>query len=38
MNKIISITVKIPKETSLPDGTYVGVWGGYVIELQFKDN
>jgi len=32
-NKILSITRKIPKETSLPDGFYNGVWGGYVIDI-----
>ena len=34
MGKIISIQVKVPQETTLPDGNYVGVWGGYTIELQ----
>lgn len=32
-NKILSITRKIPKETTLPDGFYNGTWGGYVIDI-----
>lgn len=35
-NKITSITKKVPKETSLPDGLYNGTWGGHVIELNYK--
>lgn len=33
--KIIKITEKVPKESSLPDGLYIGVYGGYNIELQY---
>ena len=35
-NKTKSITEKIPHPTSLPDGLYNAVWGGYVIELTHK--
>lgn len=35
--KILSITEKVPQTTTLPDGKYVGKWGGYIIELQYKD-
>ncbi len=35
-NKILSITEKVPVESTLPDGTYSGVWGGYVIELNYQ--
>ena len=37
MNKITSITEKIPQVTTLPDGIYNATWGGYIIELHFKD-
>ena len=33
-NNIKSITEKVPKKTTLPDGLYIGVWGGYTIELN----
>ena len=37
MNNLIkSITEKVPKETSLPDGYYYGTWGGYIIEVQYN--
>ena len=36
-NKIKSIKEKVPQVTSLPDGYYNGVWGGYVIEVRYKD-
>ena len=32
-NKVKSITEKVPQVTTLPDGLYNGVWGGYVIEI-----
>lgn len=35
--KITKITEKLPKEVTLEDGLYFGVWGGYVIELQYKN-
>lgn len=35
-NKITSITKKVPKTTTLPDGLYNGIWGGYVIEINYK--
>ena len=35
-NKVKSITEKVPQITTLPDGFYNGVWGGYVIEVSFE--
>ena len=35
--KIIKITEKVPKEVKLPDGTYLGIWGGYIIEVKYND-
>jgi len=35
-NEILSITEKRPVETTLPDGVYFGIWGGYVIELNYN--
>ncbi len=32
-NKILSIKEKVPQETTLADGVYMGTWGGYVIEV-----
>ena len=32
-NKVKSITEKVPQATTLPDGLYNGIWGGYVIEI-----
>ncbi len=36
MGKVLSIKEKQPVDVSLPDGVYLGVWGGHVIELGFK--
>ena len=36
MGKILSITEKVPQVTTLPDGNYVGTWGGYIIEVNYK--
>jgi len=36
-HKIKSIKEKVPQLTTLPDGLYNGVWGGYVIEVKYKD-
>lgn len=36
MGKILSIKEKLPINVSLPDGVYLGVWGGNVIEFGFK--
>jgi hypothetical protein len=33
---IKNITRKVPKETTLPDGIYVGTWGGYVIQFKHE--
>lgn len=35
-NKITAIRKKVPQETTLPDGHYNGVWGGYVIEVNYN--
>ena len=35
-NKILEIKEKVPQVTTLPDGSYNGTWGGYVIELHYK--
>lgn len=35
--KILSIKERIPQETTLPDGTYTGTWGGYTIDVRYKD-
>ena len=34
MGKILSITEMVPTESSLPDGTYPGIWGGYNIDVK----
>ncbi len=36
-SKILSITELKPAEVILPDGAYLGVWGGSIIELKYKD-
>ena len=36
-NKVKSITEKVPQVTTLPDGYYNGIWGGYIIDVQYKD-
>jgi hypothetical protein len=35
MMKIKAIREKRPVETTLPDGMYMGTWGGYVIEVNY---
>ena len=35
MNKIKAIREKKPVETTLPDGMYNGIWGGYNIEVKY---
>ncbi len=35
-HEIKSIKEKIPTLATLPDGLYNGVWGGYVIEVNYK--
>jgi hypothetical protein len=35
-NKIKSIKEKVPQVTTLPDGYYNGIWGGYSIDVNFK--
>jgi len=36
MMKIKAIREKRPVETKLPDGMYMGTWGGYVIEVTYE--
>jgi len=36
MGKILDIKEKVPVSTTLPDGNYMGIWGGYVIEINFQ--
>jgi hypothetical protein len=36
MMKITAIREKRPVETTLPDGMYMGTWGGYVIEVNYS--
>jgi hypothetical protein len=36
MGKVLSITEKRPVDVVLPDGVYLGIWGGHVIELTLK--
>jgi hypothetical protein len=35
--KITAINIKIPKETTLPDGIYTGIWGGYIINIYYNE-
>lgn len=35
MGKITKITIQVPKESTLPDGLYTGVWGGYIIVVNY---
>lgn len=34
---IESIAEKIPTPSTLPDGLYIGLWGGYVVTVRFND-
>ncbi len=36
MGKIVSVKELVPTESSLPDGTYSGIWGGYNIDVKHK--
>ena len=36
MGKILSIKQKMPERTVLPDGVYIGTWGGCIIQLEYK--
>jgi len=36
-NKILAIRETVPQPTTLPDGYYYGIWGGYVIEVNYKE-
>ena len=35
--KITKIQEKVPQVSTLPDGTYTGTWGGYTIDVRYKD-
>jgi hypothetical protein len=35
--KILTINLKVPQVTSLPDGYYIGTWGGSTIVVNYKD-
>lgn len=37
MAKILKIEEKIFRPSSLPDGNYVGTWGGDIISLHYKE-
>lgn len=34
--KILKIEEDVPQIVTLPDGTYTGEWGGYIIKLHYK--
>ena len=36
MGKITTIYEKVPQVTTLPDGYYIGMWTGNVIEVNYK--
>lgn len=36
MGKIKSIKERVPQEVTLPDGNYLGTWGGYVITMNYN--
>ncbi len=36
MSKISKITERRPKETTLPDGVYFGIWGGSIITIEYE--
>jgi hypothetical protein len=35
-NKILNITERVPRPVILPDGKYVGTWGGSLIVIRFE--
>ncbi len=35
--KIVSITERTPTPATLPDGNYIGIWGGNIIEVKYKN-
>lgn len=37
MGKVLSIKEKQPVDVTLPDGVYLGTWGGHAIELGYKE-
>jgi len=36
MGKVIEIKEKVPQTITLPDGSYVGTWEGYVIDVTYN--
>jgi hypothetical protein len=36
MSKVVAITEKVPQNTSLPNGWYKGVQGGYVVDVMYN--
>lgn len=36
MGKILEIKEKVPQITTLPDGSYMGIWGGNVIDVTYN--
>lgn len=36
MSVITKITERRPKETTLPDGIYTGLWGGSIITINYE--
>lgn len=36
-SKVESIVERLPQKSSLPDGLYLGKWGGYVIALTYEN-
>lgn len=36
MGKILKIEEDVPQIVALPDGTYTGEWGGYIIKLYHQ--
>lgn len=36
MNKILEITEMKPQPATLPDGKYIGSWGGFLITVDYN--
>ena len=32
--KLLSLSKKVSVDTTIPNGTYTGVWGGYVVQFE----
>jgi hypothetical protein len=35
-NTILAIREKVPQSATLPDGYYYGIWGGYIIVVDYN--